>query len=182
MSAGFAGIWLYAITKSILENIDDPLSCCAKSCICRVGYRSGIVRASSARWSPHSLQLSCFFLTRCMAEDQGLSDRLAVPSCIMSSNSFLAVLNRSTSNHRGWQLTGGPSVVLRCYVLCLGFTYVPAGCVTSGNWRSKSWNLLLPEAVFIQAMFSSTSWRGADTESQVNPSKWCWCLQSTSKL
>jgi hypothetical protein len=45
------------------------------------------------------------------AEDQELSERRAVPSRNMASNSALATASRSGASRRGRQVTGGPGIV-----------------------------------------------------------------------
>ena len=41
MSSGATGIWLYARTRSMVEKILLPRKDCAKSSMCRTGYRQG---------------------------------------------------------------------------------------------------------------------------------------------
>ena len=64
--------------------------------------------------SPHGRQLPSLFLTIWSGDDQGLSDRLTMPSLSNCKNSALAASSFSPSRRRKRQLIGGPLVAMKC--------------------------------------------------------------------
>lgn len=127
------GIWWYAFTRSIVVKTVQPARLWSKSCMCRIGYLSGIVRAFNLRWSPQGRQPLSFFGTKWRGELHELFDGLAVPLLSIASNSCLAIFNLSGAGRRGVQYTGGLSVVrMWCTVLWRGCCGTPCGRVISG--------------------------------------------------
>jgi hypothetical protein len=104
----------------------------------------------------------------CRAEDQELSERRAVPSSNMASNSALAIASRSGASRLGRQVTGGPGIVRMWWTVLWPFlgvqtcaatdvrrvsfpvgdrrraayTFVPGFCIGDGVTLSRDGDLL----------------------------------------
>ena len=121
-----------------------------------------------------------FLGTRWSVEDQDTSERRAVPSRNMASNSVLATVSLSGARRRGRLVTGGPGVVLMWWtVLCRTSRWIPVGRVSAGNWARRSINGALLPMVFTLGMDVGAAWPGADRD--VVPSRRRLLRQSTRR-
>ena len=79
-----------------------------------VVYLSGIVRACSARLSPHGRRFPSFLGTTRRGDSHGLFDGRNTLYSIMNWNSAFSCSSRSGARRQGLLYTGGPSVVSMC--------------------------------------------------------------------
>jgi hypothetical protein len=115
----------------------------------------------------------------CKAEDQALSERRAVPSCNMASNSALAMVSRSGASHRGQQVTGGPRVGRMWWAVLWQTSYCTlAGRVKSGNSARRLSIGVSPMMVLMLGTSALAAWAGTD---DVTPSRSRLFRQSTRR-
>jgi hypothetical protein len=100
----------------------------------------------------------------CTAEDEELSDRQAVPSRNMASNSAFVIVSQSGASHRGRQVTGGPGVVPMWWmVVWCTLRWTPAGRVRSGNLVSRLSTGVPSLMVFTLGISALAAEAGADS-------------------
>ena len=106
-----------------------------------------------------------FLGTSCSADDQVQSERRAVPSLSMASNSALAIASRSCTRRRCRQDTGGPGVILMwCIVLWRTSRGTSEGRVRSGNSAKRSSPVVQLPIVFTLGNRVDAVWDGVDRE------------------
>ncbi len=101
------------------------------------GVPAGTVISLRRLQSPQGLQLPDGLRTICSGEAHGLDDRRMMPIDSILRNSALAAESLSGERRRARECTGGPFVIKKCSMPCLGMKRTKFGVEISGNLASR---------------------------------------------